>query len=81
LELAGDGLGMGIEEQLGIVEPQAPFGTIVATDLVPVELPWPETLHVGMPDELVAILEPDDVGGLAIGFVEQQQKRVGACRE
>src|SRR5262245_49135244 len=53
-ELSGDCLGVGIEQQLRVIEAKTPLRTILAAHLVAIELAGPQALHARMPDKLVA---------------------------
>lgn len=54
-----------------LVEPVPARGVEGAAHVVPVELPGLHAAHERMEDEARALLEPDDVGGLAVRTIEE----------
>src|SRR5262245_18102451 len=73
-ELSGDRLGVRIEQQFRVIEAKTPLRPILAAHLVAVELAGAQSFHARMPDKLLAIGQLDDVGGIAVGFVEEKEK-------
>ena len=69
---AADRLGVGIEQQLGRVAPQAPGRVPGPADPVPVGLPRADAGHEGMPDVGVVIGQRDL--GFGAGLIEQAQR-------
>ncbi|BAJ73976.1 aspartate/tyrosine/aromatic aminotransferase [Microbacterium testaceum StLB037] len=55
VDLALDGLGVGIEQQLARVEPLALCGGVLAVDAVAVPLPGEDVGEIGVPDERVDV--------------------------
>lgn len=76
-ELAGDGFGVGIKEELRFIEAEAPPGMVVAADFIAVELAGFQAADEGMPDEAVAVAEGNDVGWIALGSVKQEEEDLG----
>jgi hypothetical protein len=80
-ELAGHGSGVGVQEELRLVEAEALLRAILAACLVAVELPRPDALDETVPDELRAVSQLDHVGRLAVGTIEGSKNISPALRE
>ena len=70
---AGDGPGVGVDEELGRVAAQAAGGVERPVDPVPVGLPGPDARHQAVPDSVVVVLEPG-LRLLAGGGVEEADR-------
>jgi hypothetical protein len=66
--------GIGIDQELVLVEAQALGGTMVTAHLVGIQLGRPDVLHQRVPDVLRALVEADDVGGVLVRRIEQEQE-------
>src|SRR5262245_19349966 len=75
-ELPGRGFGVRVEEQFGVVESQAPLRAVFPANLVAVQLSGLKALNVSVPDEPVALLQTNDVRGIAVCSVEKEQEYV-----
>ncbi len=77
LDVAGDGLGVGIEEEFVGVETQALFGLVRALDAVAVELAGLQLGEEAVPDVVGAFGEPDAVRLGPPEIVEEAQLDAG----
>src|SRR5258705_6483172 len=75
-ELPGHGLRVGIEKQFGVVESQAPFRAVLTANLVAVQLSGVDAFYECVPHEPVALLQTNDVRGIAVSLVEEEQEHV-----
>src|SRR5215813_6091349 len=73
-KLSSHGFRVRIEEQFGVIESKAPLGTVLPSNLVAVPLSSVDAIHVRVPDQLVALLETDDVRGIAVRFIKQEKE-------
>jgi hypothetical protein len=72
-DLAGERLRVRVDQQLPVVEPEAPGRVEGTPDLVPVELAGAGAVDENVPGEPVPDLDADDVGRVAVGAVEEEE--------
>ena len=78
VDAAGDGLRVGVRQQLRGIETQALFGLVGAVDAKSVELPRTHVGEVDVPHRVGPLPEADAMGGLGVpGTGEQTQLDAG----
>jgi hypothetical protein len=75
--LSGNGCGVGIQQQLVLIEPQPYRRMVLSTNLVGIKLFRLQPVHEAVPDIPGLMPHLNDVGGRPVRFIEEKEKHLG----